>query len=552
MNRRGSSFCFLAFLLLTVTASANNLPKTRAESTNYNETSRYADVISFISGIQRVSSLVKTESFAVTKEGRELPLVVVSTPDSSTPELAAKSGKAIVLVMANIHAGEVEGKEASQHLLRDVASGKMGNLLRRVVLLIAPIYNADGNERIDIRNRAAQNGPSEGVGRRENAMGLDLNRDFIKIESPEARGLVGVFNRWDPHVVIDLHTTNGSYHGYHLTFSPSLNPNTDPRLIQFTRHRLLPSVRASMLRIHRYRTYFYGNFTNEDPPVREANPDSANPKAWVTFDHRPRFGNNYIGLRNRIAILSEAYSYLNFRDRVDVTDKFVRTTIQYIFDHSAEVVNLTRLADARTWTTPSGKPPAGYGVRFELRKTAQQTPVLVGSVSKTKDSRTGVNRFEAGKDAKPVLMAEYGEFKATRMLSPPYGYLLRPDQKRIIELLLNHGIEVQTILSKELLEVERYRINDVARANQAFQGHRETTLKGSNETSREEFPEGSFLIAMNQPKAALIFYLLEPESDDGLTSWNYFDETIDRAGSDRIFPVFRLKQPIRVASRTIR
>ncbi len=228
--------------------------------------------------------------------------------------------------MANIHAGEVEGKEATQQLMRDVVKGPLGSLLNRVIILVAPIYNADGNEKIAITNRTAQNGPAGGVGVRENAQGLDLNRDFMKMESPEARGLIeNVFNRWDPHVVLDLHTTNGSYHGYALTYSPPLNPNTDQRIVSFVRDRLLPDVTKTLKERHRYRTYYYGNFVDDQNPQRELMPDrSPTPKAWATFDHRPRFGTNYVGLRNRIAVLSEAYSYLDFKSRVDVTDKFVR------------------------------------------------------------------------------------------------------------------------------------------------------------------------------------------------------------------------------------
>ena len=122
--------------------------------------------------------------------------------------------------MANIHAGEVEGKEAVLHLARRLTLGDLQPLLRSAVWLFAPIYNADGNEKVSLENRSEQYGPVGGVGTRENARGLDLNRDFMKLESSEARALVAVFTRWNPDVVVDLHTTNGSYHGYHLTYAP--------------------------------------------------------------------------------------------------------------------------------------------------------------------------------------------------------------------------------------------------------------------------------------------------------------------------------------------
>src|SRR6185295_3956845 len=182
----------------------------------------------------------------------------------------------VVFIMANIHAGEVEGKEATEHLMRDIVTGSFGALLDHIVLLVAPIYNADGNEKIDINNRTAQNGPKGGVGTRENGQKLDLNRDYMKVESSEAKGLIeGVFNRWDPHVVMDLHTTNGSYHGYALTYSPSLNPNTDSRIISFMREKLLPSVTKSLWEKNQYHIHYYGNFSQEGRPQNEMNPDKA-------------------------------------------------------------------------------------------------------------------------------------------------------------------------------------------------------------------------------------------------------------------------------------
>ena len=163
--------------------------------------------------------------------------------------------------MANIHAGEVEGKEAVLHLARRMTTGNLQGFLKSAVWLLAPIYNADGNERVSLDNRVEQNGPIGGVGTRENANGLDLNRDFMKLESAEARALVAPLTRWDPDVIVDLHTTNGSYHGYHLTYAPPLNPNTDARISAFERERLLPAVRAAMQALHGWRTYDYGNFT---------------------------------------------------------------------------------------------------------------------------------------------------------------------------------------------------------------------------------------------------------------------------------------------------
>ena len=526
-------------------SKAQSLPQSRAERTNYEETSRYADVIDFINQLQQKSKEMKVESFGTTSEGRSLPLVILSRNQSFDPTKAAKSGKPLVFIMANIHAGEVEGKEAMLHLMRDVVAGSLNPLLDKMILLVAPIYNADGNEKIDINNRSAQNGPKGGVGTRENGQKLDLNRDYMKIESPEAKGLIeGVFNRWDPHVIMDLHTTNGSYHGYALTYSPSLNPNTDGRIISFMREKLFPAATKAIAKKNHYPIYYYGNFSQEGRPQNEMNPDrAADPKAWATFDHRPRFGNNYAGLRNRIAILSEAYSYLDFRARVDVSDKFVRSILQYLAQRPAEILKLLRDADKYSIATGTTKGNEdGFGVSFEMKASDQPVEILVGSVNKVVDPRTNKPRFEATKEARPVKMTEYGEFRATRKVKPPIGYILKPEYRKLIDLLLSHGIVVESTTKEETIAVEQSVIKEVIRAPRAFQGHRETKLSVTMKNAKETFPRGSFIVPMHQAKAALVFYLLDGESDDGLVNWNFLDEALDSAmkSETKVYPIYRL------------
>ncbi len=244
---------------------------TRAELTNYEQTSRYDDVIRFCDELGKLSPLVRVDTFGKSEEGRNLPLLILSDPPITSRSDAVRAGKPVIFVMANIHAGEVEGKEASLDVARRLATGDLKPVLKNLVVLIAPIYNADGNEKISPANRTAQNGPVAGVGTRENAKGLDLNRDFMKLESAEAKSLVRLFNTWDPHLTVDLHTTNGSYHGYHLTYAPALNPNTSPQLIRFSREIMLPQIAGAVEKKHKFRTYYYGNFATSEAIARELN-----------------------------------------------------------------------------------------------------------------------------------------------------------------------------------------------------------------------------------------------------------------------------------------
>ena len=533
---------FALIMVVSTTASAQQPDlRTRAEITNYEETSSYADVHRVITGLVSSSPLVYTESFGKTEEGRDLPLMVISDPKVTTPEAARKLGRPLVFVQANIHAGEVEGKEAVLMLARRLVSGDLKPLTKQLVILIAPDYNADGNEKVNVQNRTAQNGPVAGVGTRENGKGIDLNRDYMKLDSQEARSLVGLMNKWDPHVLVDLHTTNGSYHANHLTYSPILNPNADARLIDFTRERMLAPIRDAMLKNHKWRTYYYGNFAPEDGGGRESSRvDPANPGnvTWRTFDHRPRFGNNYAGLRNRIAILSEAYSYLDFKGRVEVTEDFVAEIFKSSAANAKQIMTLTAQAD-RQFTAPPNAKPVELGLDFAVRALPERVGVFVGDVQKVMNPRSGKEMLAMTDMAVPVSMKDYGVFAVTRSAAMPKGWLIptNPRLTAAVERLRLHGLKVEEISTPAQVSVERFTITAYTRAERMFQGHREARLKGSFDVAQLSVAPGALFVPADQPLARLAFYLLEPESDDGLVTWNIIEEGL---AAGEAYPVYRV------------
>ena len=486
----------IASLLLITSMNAQNPSgsttlKSRAETSNYEETSRYDDVIGFVNALQKHSDLVRVETFGHTEEKRAMPLLILSNPPVSDPRAAEASGKPVVFVMANIHAGEVEGKEAVQRLARRMIDGDLRPLLDKLVILIAPDYNADGNEKVALTNRTAQNGPIGGVGTRENANGLDLNRDYMKLDSAEAKALVRLLARWDPHLTIDLHTTNGSYHGYHLTYSPSLNPNTDARLIAFERDKMLPAVTQSVLKDHKFRTYYYGNFSTKESLNRELNtPTAEGTKVWRTFDHRPRFGNNYIGLRNRLTILSEAYSYLPFKGRVDVTEAFVEDILKYSAAHASEIVQLIKAVDRETAARGSSANPGQAGVAFEVRALPQPVDILVGEVEKIKNPRSGHDMTAITDKDTPTRMPDYGIFAATRSNPIPHANVFRREavMEAVLANLRTHGITVEELTEPASLEVDAFAIDVVTKADRPFQNHAEVSLKGQMRQGDHQLP----------------------------------------------------------------
>lgn len=529
--------------LFAATASAQSADlRTRAETSNYEQTSTYDDVTRVISGLVATSSLVHTESFGTSEEGRDLPMMVIADPKVTTPAAAHRLGRPIVFVQANIHAGEVEGKEAVLKLARRMVSGDLRALTRQLVFIIAPIYNADGNEKISPMNRTAQNGPVEGVGTRENAKGLDLNRDYMKLESAEARSLVGLINKWDPHVLVDLHTTNGSYHGFHLTYSPILNPGADQRLIDFTRDKMLAPIRQVMNKDHHWRSYYYGNFSPEDGSGRESakiDPNNPGTTTWRTFDHRPRFGNNYAGLRNRIAILSEAYSYLDFKGRVDVTEDFVYEIYKSVAANARQILTLTAQAD-RVLTAPSSSRPLEMGLDIEIRSLPEKVEILVGDVTKVPNPKSGRDMNTMAPLAVPVMMKDYGIFAATRTLPMPRGWVIpRNNLTRLsaaIERLRLHGVTVQEVAADAQVPVERFSINTLTKQARAFQGHQEATITGAYDKAQLTVQAGSVFIPANQALGRLAFYLIEPESDDSLATWN----VVDGLSAGQTYPIYRV------------
>jgi zinc carboxypeptidase len=559
----------LGFASLSLTLSLANAPtimprsqddqlKSRAEQTNYEESSRYEDVARFIGELQKRTDRLRVESFGKTEEGRDLPLMIFADPPIARPQEARASGKPVIFIQANIHAGEVEGKEATLHLARRIAIGDLRSLLNNLVILIAPIYNADGNEKISLNNRTAQNGPIGGVGTRENAKGFDLNRDYMKLETPEANALIALFNRWDPHLTVDLHTTNGSYHGYHLTYAPTLNPNADARLISFERNKLLPAITRAMLKAHKFRTYYYGNFATKERMNRELNSfeaersgsearpvDKPETKIWRTFDHRPRFGNNYCGLRNRLTILSEAYSYLDFKGRVAVTEAFVEEIFKYSALHDDEITALIKRVDDDMIRGRVGR----QGVEFELMPLEKPASILVGEVEKVKNPRSG-KMMTAMIENKltPTPMPDYGLFAATKSLALPRAYIFRNEDgmKTVVAKLLAHGVAVEELTEPLTAEVESFVIDEVKKAARAFQGHAEVKLKGRTQKETVQFPAGSILVRTSQPSGSLIFYLLEAESDDGLVNWNFLDTYLEKG---KTYPIYRTTAEANTPSR---
>ncbi|MDX1624714.1 MAG: M14 family metallopeptidase [Gemmatimonadota bacterium] len=495
-------------------------PPTRAERTDFRETSRYEDVVETMTAVAEGSEAIALDTLGYSFEGRALPMARWGEGPTRT------------LVFANIHAGEVAGKESALLLLRDLAGGRHAGWADRLTVWVAPIYNADGNERIALTNRPLQHGPIGGMGIRSNAQGLDLNRDFTKLEAPESRSLVAFLDAIDPHLVVDLHTTNGTIHGYDLTYSPPLHPDTDEAIVRFLRDSLLPTVTRAMREEGEWRAYHYGNLPDFERLEGR--------RGWYTYDPGPRYSTNYVGLRNRLAILSEAYAYLSFEERIDVTRRFVEEILDFAARHGERIREIVDSADRRA------VPGEDLAVETEFALVDEDAEILLGEVEEESHPYTGEPMLRKREVVRVERMPEYTAFRATATETAPAAYLVPSGLEEMAGRLEAHGAGFHRLAEARELDVEVFRIAASSVAERAYQGHRRRTLEGSWEEARRTVPAGTIVVPMDQPLARLAFQLLEPRAPDGFAAWNLLDGVLEGSSEYPIIRTFkRLPAPAR-------
>lgn len=556
--------------------------KTTAEASDYKSTSTYADVVTFMKAVADAApSLVHYTTYGMTSEQRAMPLAVVGTDlKDAGPAAVRASGKLRVHIQANIHAGEVEGKESAQILLRELAMGKHDDWLKSMVFLITPIFNADGNEAFSLTNRQRQNGPINGEGTRQNAQGININRDFMKLESPEAQAFVKLWIDYDPEVGFDLHTSDGSTHGYYLTYAPPLNPDTNDAIMSIMKDEWFPFVTKSIKDKHGWDTFYYGNVSTgargggggrgrggapgaagggdaaagraqgtsgqagqtgrgaaATPPTPEtvgAPATPATPRIWATFEDLPRYHNNYVGMRNRFALLSEAYAYATFEDRIKATSYFLEESLNFAAANAAKLKQAIEAADKESLI---GKTE---GTRAAIKRGGM-IDILMGEVEDEKNPNSGATMNLRKDVVHHEQMVDMLWFESTTTAVVPSAYYLPAGATKAIELLKRHGIQMKEITAPAS-NLESFTISSNTQRPPGnpidTQNHLLRVLEGTWEPAAAAVtaPPGSWMVPMNQPLARLAFYLIEPTSDDGLTTWNYLDDLLKDA---KTYPILK-------------
>ncbi len=504
---------------------ANDL-LTRAESSDFRATTRFTEVLEFLHLLDERGDTLRVEFFGETAEGRPLPLAILGNPAPASPDRIDRDKETVLFIQANIHAGEVAGKEASLMLMREIVNGSLGHLLENTVLLVAPIFNADGNERISKKNRPRQKGPAEGVGTRANAQNLDLNRDFMKAESPEVGAhLSGVLLRWDPDLLVDCHTTNGSLHTEPITYAWTHPPLSDRALRVFDRDVMLPWIAADTKARDDYTSIPYGFWADR----RDRS------KGWRSFGPQPRFSTNYWGLRNRHAILIEMYAYAPFETRVRACFSFLRSILEFSRVEGDAIRALVRAAEGRAGEGDLGL----FHWRFEERPLDE--PITVIGYEPAEDRRSGPPASPEPRAYSIPCLANYLPVSKGRPL-PERGYLLPRACTAVRDKLLQHGIRIEQVAEDRTATVGIFVIDEIVASKHPYQGHWIQTFKGKWISRDESIKAGTYFVPSAQPLGMLAACLLEPEFDDSLACWNFLDSYLIRNTFDSTimpYPVWR-------------
>lgn len=473
---------------------------TPIERSDFVETPDYAATRAWLDKLVAASPLLSIESFGKTAEGRELYFV----------RARKGSGKPVLLVQAGIHAGEIDGKDAGMMLLRDIALKGKDSLLDKAELIYVPIFNADGHERSSPYNRPNQVGP-QSQGWRTTAQNLNLNRDYLKADAPEMRGMLALINRLDPALYLDLHVTDGSDHQYDITYAFSGWQGyyaRSPAIGGWLDRTFRPAIDGALVK-NGHTPFYYVSLADE------TNPD----KGILLGADTPRFSTGYGDHRRLPTVLLETHSLKPYRQRVLGTYVFVEAALKLVGE---EGTALRAAID-----TDRAARPKSLVVRWKPREAPLYTVDFLGVTHDTYRSPAS-GRDEIRWLGKPVtqrmpVIGEDPELEVTL----PTAWWVPASQVQVIERLKLHGITFETIAAPQRQDLEFKRLIDPT-LGKANEGHVPLTAKFESLRREETLPAGSVRVPSDQPLGLLAAALLEADSPDSMLAWNYFPGILQR------------------------
>jgi hypothetical protein len=511
----------LAGLLATLAAAsaqaASAAPLTTvSERSGFVQTGRYTEVVALCHDFQKVyPQAVRCVEFGRTPEGRPMLALVASRSGALTAQAARRRQLPVLLVQGGIHAGEIDGKDAGFKALREVLEGRAApGALDKQVLIFVPVFNIDGHERFGAWNRPNQRGPQE-MGWRTTAQNYNLNRDYVKADTPEMQAMLRLVNAWDPLAYIDLHVTDGAKfeHDISIQVEPLHGGNTT---LQQAGAVFRDNVIASLARQGSSPLPYYPEFVVEDDPS----------SGFVDGVPTPRFSHGYFPLRNRFGMLVETHSWKDYPTRVRLTYNTVVAVLEQIASHGGQWLQAAHAADA----APLGgqSVPLSYSATGEVRTVEFRGYEYTRTPSEV--SGTLMTRYDETKPQIWRLPLRDHVAPELSVTAPQAGYLVPPAHAGwVAEKLKQHGVAFK-LLDKAYprLAVETFRAEQTQLSAKSNESHQTLSLKGQWRAEPRDLGAGALFVPIAQAKARLVMTLLEPQSPDSLAAWGRFNNAFEK------------------------
>lgn len=480
---------------------------TPSETTGLTASPTYDETIAFLTKVDKASQLVRLETFGTTPQGRKMVAAIVSKDGAKlSPD------KPLFLIQAGIHSGEIDGKDAGLMLIRDICFRGRGDLIDKTNILFVPVFNADGHERSTPYSRPNQRGPVS-QGWRNTAQNLNLNRDYMKADSPEMRAMLGLIVKYDPDFYIDLHVTDGMDYQYDITYGfdgwdglYADSPAIGKWLNDVYRPRADAALRAN------------GHIPG---PLIFARDEADLSKGLDLNAFAPRFSNPYGDLRRLPAVLVENHSLKPYRQRVLGTYVLLEATLKALASDGASL----RPAIASDRALRPGVVDANWKAKAEPVGSVDFLSIEGKQVASPASG--GSTMRWTGRPGPTVRVPVYGSEPGLK-LPVAKAYWVPATKPDVIARLKAHGVTVETVRKARTVGVDMIRLSGF-RTSAPSEGRVPVTATGlSHEKRAETYPPGSVRVSTDQPLGALIAYLLEPESEDSFFAWGFFPEILQR------------------------
>ncbi|NOX18627.1 MAG: M14 family metallopeptidase [Chlorobi bacterium] len=509
-------FLFFLSVASTLFAQKENAWKTRFEKSGYLETETYDETINYFEKLAQASSYAELQSIGKSPQGRNMYVFIAAKGNEFTPESAATSGKPVILIENGIHSGEIEGKDACMLLMREILITKeKESLLDSVIILIVPVFNVDGHERRSPYNRINQNGPEE-MGWRVTAQNLNLNRDFAKVDTPEMKNLLTLFQKWNPDFFVDTHTTDGADYQYTITYGIETGPNQYFEIGEWIDDSFIPFaekyVEESGFLISPY-VGFMGKELKDGL------------RKWVPG---PRFSNGYAAVMNRPGLLIETHMLKPYKDRVFSTKALLEAAIIQSGKSASELKKINKDADDFAARAFSGTGKS-YPLKFRASKTTNDSIDYKGYEYSDEFSELANGKIRKySKKKLNITVPFYDVIEITDSVALPVDYLIPQEWSEIIERMKYHGINSYQLAEPEKFIVERYKFKNVKFPSFPYEGRFSPVYEYDIFVDTVTVPAGSYIVPTNQKSVGMIAHLLEPKGSDSFVKWGFFNAVFER------------------------